>query len=265
MENELPIYTDPDYGIEFVIDVDKFEFREKANPDNRYTLSDMIDFGEEGYRFSHFDKSSGNDLSITPPQFVTLAPQQMAEKYHKAVEEIFLLTDFELMVDQEAWTRRIKNGQLPSIEIHGHIFYADARINLLRPKDDFSTMGISFDELDSYFVEDKNTYAFPYDPKTHAIANLDWDKILEYPKDQIFVEIPQVRILDPVGWNRRWGWGETEGIKETGLRLEFQAETVPWHQFGIGELIAENRSKQPIRNVIRVKNDPSIKKQRRKL
>ncbi len=38
MEKELPIYTDPDYGIEFIVDVDKFEFREKDNPDNRYTL-----------------------------------------------------------------------------------------------------------------------------------------------------------------------------------------------------------------------------------
>ncbi len=265
MENELPIYTDPDYGIDFVVDVDKFEFREKANPDNRYTLADMIDYGEEGYRFSHFDKLSGNDLSITPPQFVTLAPQQMAEKYNKDVEDIFLMTDFELMVDQEALTKRIKNGRLPTIDIGGHIFYADARIDLLRPKDDFSTVGIRFDELDSYFVEDKNTYAFPYDPQTHSIAHLDWDKIREYPKDQIFVEIPQVRILDPVGWNRRWGWSETEGLKETGLRLEFKAETIPWHQSGIDELIAENLLKQPHRKAIQVKNDPPNKKQRRKL
>lgn len=265
MENELPIYTDPDYGIEFIVDVDKFEFLEKANLDNRYTLADMIDCGEEGYRFSHFDKSSGKDLSITPPQFVTVAPQAMAKKYNKAVEEIFLLTDFELMVDQEAWTRRIKDGQLPTIEIDGHIFFADARIDLLRPKDDFSTMGISFDELDSYFVEEKNLYAFPYDPKTHQIAEFDWDKILEYPKDLIFVEIPQVRILDPVGWNRRWGWGEREGLKETGLQLEFKAETVPWRKSGIDQLIAENRLKQPIRKAIQEKNDPPNKKQRRKL
>jgi hypothetical protein len=45
-------------------------------------------------------------ICIKPPQFVTLAPQQMAEKYNKAVEEILLLTDFELMVDQEVLTRR---------------------------------------------------------------------------------------------------------------------------------------------------------------
>jgi hypothetical protein len=264
MENKQPVYTDPDYGIEFIVDVDKFEYREKANPDNRYTLADMIDCGEDGYRFSHFDQSSRKDLSITAPQFVTQAPWEMAEKYNKTVGEILLLTDFELMVDQEAWTRRIKNGQLPTIEIGGHLFYADARIDLLRPKDDLSTMGIRFDELDSYFVEDKNSYAFPYDPETHAIANFEWDNILEYPKDFIFIEIPHVSILDPVGWNRRWGWGETEGLKEIGLRLEFKAQTVPWHKSGIDQIIAENRLKQPIRKAIQKKNE-SHKGQRRKL
>jgi hypothetical protein len=92
-----------------------------------------------------------------------------------------LLTDFELMVDQEALTRRIKHGELPTVEIGGHIFYADARIDLLRPKDDFSTMGIRFDDLEDWYVEDKNVYAFPYDPKNFEIGDREWDKILNTP------------------------------------------------------------------------------------
>ncbi|MFC3356001.1 hypothetical protein [Sphingobacterium zeae] len=265
MEKELRVYTDPDYGIEFIVDVEKFEFRERANPDNRYSLEDMVDLGEEGYRFDHFDKSTGKDTCITPPQFITLAPEQMAAKYNRAVEEILLLTDFELMVDQEALNRRIKNGELPTVEIDGHIFYADARIDLLRPKDDFSTMGISFDELEDWYVDEKNTYAFPYDPTTHEIADIEWDKIVEYPKDILFVEVPFVKTLDPVGWNRRWGWGETEGLKETGLRLNFKAEIIPWTKSGIDELIAENRLKQPIREAVKERNEIEGKKKGRKL
>jgi len=265
MENELPIYKDPDYGIEFIVDVNKFEFREKANPENCYGIKDMIDLGEDGYSFSYFDKSTRRDLHITPPQFVTLAPEDMARKYNKAVEEVLLLSDFELMVDQQALSRRINNGQLPTVEIGGHIFYAEARLDLLRPKDDFSTMGISFDDLDYYYVESKDSYAFPYDPQTHSIAERDWEKILEYPKDLIFVEIPQVRILDPVGWNRKWGWGETEGLKETGLRLEFKAETIPWNKTGIDELIAENRLKQPMNKANNEKISPAKKSRGRKI
>lgn len=263
MEKKLPIYTDPAYGIEFIVDVEKFEFRERANPENRYTLEDIIDLGEEGYRFDHFDKTSRQDLTITPPQFVTLAPREMAEKYNKAVEEILLLTDFELMVDQQALTRRINRGELPTVEIGGHIFYADARIDLLRPKDVLSTMGIPFDDLEDWYVEDRNVYAFPYDPKNFEIGDREWDKILDYPIDLIFVEIPYARILDPVGWNRRNGSEEMEGLKETGLRLDFKAELVPWNKSGIDEIIAENRIKQPIREAVKENKRKENKKGRK--
>ncbi|AZB25106.1 MULTISPECIES: hypothetical protein [Bacteroidota] len=265
MEKELPIYTDPDYGIEFIVDIQKFEFRERANPDNRYTLEDISDLGEEGYFFDHFDKSTGMTICIKPPQFVTLAPQQMAEKYNKAVEEILLLTDFELMVDQEVLTRRIKYGELPTIKIGDHIFYADARIDLLRPKDDFSSVGIRFDDLEDWYVEDKNVYAFPYDPKNYKIGDREWDKILDYPTDLIFVEIPHVRTLDPVGWNRRHGWREIEDLKETGLKLDFKAELVPWNKSGIDKLIWENRIKQPIREAVKERDKRKENKKGRKL
>ncbi|REC62322.1 hypothetical protein DRF65_11465 [Chryseobacterium pennae] len=265
MEKELPIYTDPDYGIQFIIDVDKLEFRQKGQQDNRYTLEDMIDCGEEGYCFQRYDKERNDYMWITVPQFVNLAPEMMAEKYNKAVEEILLLTDFELMVDQDALTRRIKYGQIPTVEIGGHIFYAEARLDLLRPKDDFSTLGISFDELEDWYVDHRNAYAFPYDPRTHQIASIEWDKLVEYPKDLLFVEIPFVKTLDPVGWNRKWGWGETEGLKETGLRLEFKAETIPWNKTGIDELIAENRLKQPIKNANNEKLSAPKKNKGRKI
>ncbi|WP_353148486.1 hypothetical protein [Chryseobacterium sp.] len=263
MENELPIYRDPDYGIEFIVDVDKFEFREKANPDKSYGLADITDLDEEGYCFDHFDKSTDMYVRITPPQFVTLAPQQMAEKFNKAIEEILLLTDFELMVDQKALTRRIKGGELPTIEIGGHIFYADVRIDLLRPKDVLSTMGIRFDDLDDWYVEDKNVYAFPYDPKNFEIGDREWDKILDYPIDLIFVEIPFARTLDPVGWNRRNGWEDIEDLKETGLRLDFKAELVPWNKSGIDEIISENRRKQPTREAVKDNERKENKKGRK--
>ncbi|WP_367209295.1 hypothetical protein [Sphingobacterium sp. R2] len=81
MRRELPIYKDPASGIEFIVDVEKFEFRKRINPENRYTYEDMIDLEEEGYRFDHFDKTRRQNLTITPPQFVTVAPKQMAERY----------------------------------------------------------------------------------------------------------------------------------------------------------------------------------------
>ena len=264
MEKELPIYTDPDYGIEFIVDVDKLEFRERARHDNRYTLEDIIDLGEEGYRFNHLNYSIGKYVSINPPQFVTLAPEQMAEKYNKAVEEILLLTDFELMVNQDALTRRIKNGELPTVDIGGDLFYIDIRIELLRPKDDFSSRGISLDELGEWYVEERNTYEFPYDTTTHQIANLEWHKLVEYPADIVFVEIPFDKKLDPVGWNRQRGRVDTEGLKAVGLCHDFIAKPIPWHRSWIGEMIDDNRIKQP-RYTIQEKINQPNSKQRRKL
>ena len=249
MEKSLTIFKDSDYEVEFIVDIDKFEFIEKANPENRYGMEDLVDCGEEGYFFLHDHINKGR-LTIEVPQFVTIAPELMAEKYNKSVEEILLLTDFDLMVDQELLNRRLKYGELPTIEIAGHIFYPEARLDLLRPKDDFSTMGSRFDDLDSYYIEERNVYAFPYDPKTHEIAELDWEQLFEYPKGLLFVEIPFVRILDPVGWNRRWGFPVTHGLKEIGFQMEFKAKVIPWSKVGIDDLIAENKLRQPIKKSV---------------
>jgi hypothetical protein len=56
----------------------------------------------------------------------------------------------------------------------------------------------------------------------------------------IAVKFPGERVLDPVGWNRRNGFNETYGLKETGLQLRFRAQTIPWHKTGIDEIIKSN-------------------------
>jgi hypothetical protein len=43
---------------------------------------------------------------------------------------------------------------------------------------------------------------------------------------------------------------EIEDLKETGLKLDFKAELVPWNKSGIDKLI-ENRIKQPIRKAVK--------------
>ncbi|MDR2270426.1 MAG: hypothetical protein LBF27_05910 [Sphingobacterium sp.] len=258
MEKELPIYKDQ--GIEFIVDIDKLEFREKANQNNRYGFEVLEDRGEEGYQFEHYNEAKDETLWITTPQFVTLDPEGMAEKYKKSIEEVYLLTDFELMVDQELLTKRLKDGQLPTIELAGHIFYADARIDLLRPKDDFSKRGMRFDELENYYYVESNSYCIVYNPNTHDIGQLDYENITDIPKDLLFVEIPDVKVLDPVGWNRRNGFPETDDLKRIGLKLEFAAKIIPWKETGIDELIAKNRLKNPIMKAVAEKKPGSQKR-----
>lgn len=254
MEKELPIFKDPEYGIEFIVDTSKLELYEKSDPSNRLGLADMEDLDEEGYQFYYYDKVGHRGFCIEVPQFVTLDPEGMARKYNKSVEEVILSTDFELMVDPELLTRRLKNGELPTVEIDGQIFYPEARIDFLRPKDDFSTLGSTFDELDYFYSEDKNVYEFPYDPSTRKIAERDWDKMIEYPNDLLFVSIPHIRAMDPIGWNRKWDFPDTFGLKVLGLKMEFKAEIIPWNKVGIDDVIAKNRLQQRNDKIPKVKD-----------
>ncbi|MGN6437280.1 MAG: hypothetical protein ACTHMM_12135 [Agriterribacter sp.] len=258
MNRALPIYTIE--GTDFIVDVANLQLREKENAQNTIKIFDMSDLGDR-YVFHYNPQIKNipeqraeynNSIIIEMPELVKLDPQGMSEKYN--VANLEGKNDFEVMVDQDALHSRIKLGKLPTIDIAGHTFYADARIDLLRPKDDFMTMGIKFSEIQPYFFEDKDRYIIPYNPKTHEFQEPDYDKITQYPKDLLVIEFPHERILDPVGWNRYNGFSETYDLKETGLKLEFKARIIPWNEIGIDHTIQRNIKKlsqqkdQPIEN-----------------
>ena len=232
-------------GTEFLVDVNKLELSEKGNPKNTISIFHMRDL-VDGYKFSYGLQekniphlySSNEKITVTIPELVTLDPEGMAAKYN--IADVSGKSDFYLMVDQEMLRKRIRLGQLPTIDIAGHSFYADARIDLLRPKDDYTTMGIRFSEIEHYFDEEKNCYIIPYHPATNQFQELDYDTITEYPKELLAVEFPHQYTLDPIGWNRANGFDETQNLKKTGLKLAFTARTVPWKETGIDDTIKAN-------------------------
>jgi len=237
-------------GTAFVVDVSKFELREKANEGNVISFKDMTDFGE-GYSFEYNRKTKNipdvfekSDVLIEIPEFVGLDPVGMAQKYGLTVDEVKTKTDFELMVDQYAFDLRLNKGRLPTVDIAGHLFYVDIRMDMLRPKDDFLSNGIVFDEIDHYFSEDRNAYLIPYDPKKHEFRELDYDKITDFPKDLIAVQFPFQKDLDPIGWNRHGGWDIKDDLKKIGVKSHFIAQTIPWQQTYLPEIIKENLKRQ---------------------
>ena len=248
MDRTLPIYTIE--GTEFIVDVAGLQLREKDNAENTISLFDMRDVGDR-YVFDYNPRIKNIPVELSEyagsmvveiPELVKLDPEGMAKKYN--VANVAGKSDFEVMVDQDTLYTRIKLGKLPTIDIAGHTFYADARINLLRPKDDFMTMGINFSEIDSYFFEDIDRYMIPYNPKTHDLQEPHYNTITQCRKDLILIEFPHERTLDPVGWNRYNGFRETDNLKETGLKLEFKAQIITWDKIGLGETIQRNIKKQ---------------------
>ncbi|MBS7320719.1 MAG: hypothetical protein KIG55_03895 [Myroides sp.] len=174
-------------------------------------------------------------------------------------------------INQEAYDMRVNKGILPTVDIAGHTFYVDIRMDMLRPKDDFLSKGIVFDEIDHYFSDERDTYLIPYDPKKHEFRELDYDNLLSIPKDLIAVEFPFQRVLDPIGWNRHGGWDIKDDLKLIGLKSHFQAKTIPWEETFIRDIIKDNlekvkqkseKEKQPNKSVVPPK-EPQRKKGRK--
>jgi ABC-type Zn2+ transport system substrate-binding protein/surface adhesin len=51
-------------------------------------------------------------------------------------------------------------------------------------------------------------------------------------------------VLDPIGYNRKGGWDETYGLKETNVKSKFEAKVVGWKETGIEATIQKNINKQ---------------------
>ncbi len=103
MKRELPVYTIE--GTDFIVDVEKLQLYEKADPENRISVFDMKDVGD-GYVFDYSLKAKNlpelfidnQDITVVKiPELVKLDPAGMAKKYGLGVEEIKGRTDFDLM------------------------------------------------------------------------------------------------------------------------------------------------------------------------
>lgn len=237
-------------GTDFFVDVTRFQLIEMYDSNNVIPFGKMEDYGD-CYRFDYNrtvknipEYPNRRDTEIEIPEFVVLDPEGMAKKYNLSVEEIKNKTDFDFMVDQKEFDLRVNQGRLPTMEIAGHLFYVDMRMDKLRPKDDFLSNGISFTAIEDHFSEGKDTYLIPYDPKKHEFRDLDYEIITSIPKDLIAIEFPFQKVLDPVGWNRQGGWDIKEDLKHIGLKSHFTSKIVDWKQTFIVDIIKGNLERQ---------------------
>lgn len=248
MNKELPVYNIE--GTDFFVDAANLQLVEKADPENVIPILEMRDV-KDGYVFDYNQKEKNipsvfggfsDVVTVKIPQLVDLDPIGMAEKYKCPVHDICGKTDFDLMVDQVALEKRLM-GELPTVDILGHTFYVDIRMDMLRPKDDFASNGIVFSHIDDYYVGQLDAYWIPYNPKTHEFQKLDYDKITSIPADLVTISFPHESLLDPIGFNRRGGWDETYQLKETNLKSHFVAGIVDWKETNIRQRIDENLKK----------------------
>jgi len=247
MKRELPTYLIE--GTEFIVDVSKLELREKSNPSNVISFSEMRHLGDR-YQFTYslhdkntpsFFNGGTDNITVSVPSLVSLDPIGMAVRYGDGKRGIEGKSDLDLMVDQEALKHRLM-GFLPTIDIAGHTFYVDLRMDRLRPKDDFLSNGVSFRDIDHCYDDQRHVYTFPYNPKTHEFQDIDGDTLTAIPKELLAVEIPHEHFMDPVGLNRKMGLDEKADLKFVGVRTHFQAKIIDWKSLGIEAIIQKNLS-----------------------
>jgi len=136
---------------------------------------------------------------------------------------------------------RLNKGMLPTLDIAGHTFYVDLRMDKLRPKDDFISKGINFTEIKYYYDRDRRAYVIPYNPTKREFQQDDVSKMTELPTDIIIVQFPNQYELDIVGWNRKYGNSITDqDVKQ----MHFEARTLPWVDTNVIEHIKLNVAEQ---------------------
>lgn len=243
-------------GTEFLVDLERMELRDKYDFRNTISLKYDISVSDNGYRFKYHLQSRNlpearqviledpEIIEVEMPELARLDPEGMAKKCGVSLETVKASSDFELLVDQQMLEQRLK-GKLVTIDIAGHDFYVDHMARSLRPHDDFSTMGISFDKMYAYSTDSGDQFIIPYNPKTHELEQYAND-ITEIPSHLILVEIAHPRLMDPVGYNRVHRRNELEGVQLIGVREHFVARLVDWKEIYADRLVARNKQEKEV-------------------
>lgn len=144
---------------------------------------------------------------------------------------------------------RVRKGILPTISILGHTFYVDLRMDMLRPKDNFLSKGIVFSQIENYFDDKKQNYTIPYNPKKHEFEELDYLNLKKFPENLVVISFPSEKILDRIGWNRKYGNELMDGLLKNGLNLKFIAKHLPWEKTFIKDLIKNDLQKENVNDL----------------
>lgn len=151
-----------------------------------------------------------------------------------------------IKTQEELLIERRDRGKLPTIDIAGHMFYVDTRMEALRPHDDFTTRGIPFYAF-KIFAATEDVARIPYSPSTHSIRWLDFqelEKLTAFPKDWVMIEIQYPWKLDPYGFARDNHLDIMEHIKKFPLRDNMKAKVLSWQELGLADVIKRNKEKK---------------------
>jgi len=234
-------------GTSFEVDIDKQVLRQTNDQSNEISfIRDMQDH-DTHYRmlYDRDEQRAAADLFdpkrvklIVIPQMTELDPEGMSEKYRVPVGELKGKSDFEVIVDPEAYASR-KKGVLPQIDLAGESFVVDLHLHELRnARYFFPVISLKSFEL----TNDGMHYEAWYHPVMKQVVELD-PGLLEFPESVIKLKIPNELGLDPVATARIYGMDEREVLRRYPIQKELKAEVIPLSETHVPALIRQNREK----------------------
>jgi hypothetical protein len=258
MKTEFPTYALK--GTTFLVDIDKMELREKANPANVLYFSKMIDrrthyeFGYDPLKKTWMRRqlSAGGDVPgnyAILPQMKDLDPQGMAEKYGKTIAEISVSCDYELQVGQYPFRERLEKGRLPVIDIAGHPFSANMYLGKLHPQGGLLRDGISMDDVFEHHLVHTFFYHIPTQ-KEYQLPEGETAGMTSLPKDVVLVMLPGPARLDPVGLAIRHGVPLDTYTKKYPLIMYHKATVIPLAFTPLAEQVKFRRAKIDLKHLL---------------
>lgn len=133
-----------------------------------------------------------------------------------------------------------QTGKLPEIDIAGTMFYVEVHWGQLRADIELMSI-IRLNECEVSPEGDHYRFAFNTDTKQMVVID---EKVTEWPKDVIVVEIPGETKLDPYALARKHGIDTVEFVKSHPFEKELKGKIIPIKETAYWQMIEKNKVKQ---------------------
>lgn len=248
MENERTLPEITINGQYWLVDVQGFCLVNKELKHISIPVHDM-QYDERGYRFAYSkfynqvaspDERNADKIYVNLEHFTFMDPVGVAIRYGLTAEQVEGKTDRELMEDRREILDRI-GGLLTTVDIAGHTFYVDFQMQALRPKDNFHSKGIPFNELESNINDQNGQCEVTYNKRLQQFEFVDCTDLVRNPKDIIVISVPRPEVLDPIGYARYKGIDIGDALEEHPQKAHHQAKVLKGQDSWLDYIIDENR------------------------
>lgn len=242
MQNKLPQIIIQ--GVLFEVDFEKSHFVKAIGPKYCFPFS-LMQTNEDYYEFSfdpdknHLHPLNDDDVLVRIPKDYLTETALFNKDIAAKANEFSYQYDYGMYLLMDVRIQQRLMGVLPKIDIAGHNYIIDGRLQELRLQGDQSSI-INLKRL-PVSGDGKKYLAFFHLP-SRQVVNVN-NTITELPREVVMLEIPNAIYLDPVGVARHYGLEDTALLRNHPIRDNLKATVKPLNETELPELVQKNLQK----------------------